>query len=92
MTTFLIGQKQHMANTSPPNTHPQPMSALDQCEDYIPQDGLRVHTSKEKSKYRKIAPINTLDTFKYTYSPSSYAPRSVYNCIVDFFPPQKEII
>lgn len=30
MTTFLIGQKQHMANTSPPNTHTQTLSALDQ--------------------------------------------------------------
>lgn len=63
MTTFLTGQKQHMANTSPPQrTPPSPCLPWIKCEDYIPQDGLRVHTSKEKSKYRKIAPINTLDT------------------------------
>lgn len=47
---------------------------------YIPEQR---NPSTEKQPQLKLW------TLKYTYSPSPYAPRSVYNCIVDFSPRKK---
>lgn len=50
--------------------------------EYIPQ---KRNPNTEKQ------PQLILWTHKYTYSPSSHPPGSVYNCIVDFFFPENNI-